>query len=563
MNFSDLFNRDSFIRSVRRASVTLRDTGLISNEDILDIAINESYPRIALILVSTKAKDGNNDKPILGGLGPNSNYMDQMREVQRLLESSIYAEGINRVAISLTAATCIKQIPLNSDVQLFDLAKNLEDQAISDLDRIMGLISETGIVTAEDESNSLEANSGEPKIYISSSLDLSTIKEEDFDLVVRDTAKTNSVRLANVSIPPGKVGLCWIGLTGTMLSGSVETGFFIQDGDSTESITESVSMSINELSSEGSSSVIASPNRGSLLTTSLSYKKKELYPSSTKNRDKALYFEIEPRIHSISFSSRTLSTVFNKELVNIKFYTLPDTSSPLSSYLSRRFSKECEPIPGLVYGVIPQYKLLNDRGPHSLLMEVDKQAAAADLNNRLDTIDTFYFRIKSDIPAFSTEITVRSSSPLIEGFTDWTVDIGPEDTQESIAFKVLNGFYRNHEQCLLVGGMPQANAVQMIPYSKSKYETRVVADILNVPSYLEVATGSAMVPLTQYRAEPRSVVVKIVPDQTSHLNDDSTAPYGASSTSYRSLSKPMQNVYDRIDLLRKSREDLYRGRPYA
>ena len=57
MNFSDLIDRDSFIKSVRRASVTLRDTSLIANEDILDIGLNETYPRIALILITTKAKD--------------------------------------------------------------------------------------------------------------------------------------------------------------------------------------------------------------------------------------------------------------------------------------------------------------------------------------------------------------------------------------------------------------------------------------------------------------------------------------------------------------------------
>lgn len=556
MDFSQLIDRDSFIRSVRRASVTLRDTSLVSNDDIIDIGINESYPRIALILVTTKAKDGSNsDKPILGGIGPTANYTDQMKEVQRVLDTSVYRDGIYRVAVALTASSCLKQIPLNSDVYLLDLAKDLEKQALSDLDRIMGLISEVGIVS-KDQNTFDRAADGEPRIYVANALDLSTIKEEEFDLVIKESARTNSVRMhESIEIPESRVGLCWIGLTGTYLSASVQTGFFIKNGDTTEDLIERISLNINELSSIGSSSIIASPNRGPAISSNLSYSKKELYPDSGKNRDKSLYFDLAPRIHGIAFSSRTLSATFNKELVSIKFYSLEDVGAPLEFYLENRHLGI--PLEGVVYGVIPQYKALDKQGPHSLLMEVDKQSASADPLNRSDEIDTFYFRVKKGEEPFSSSLRFRSSSPLYEGVTEWSIPIGPEDTEESIAFKVLEGMYQRHEECLLVGAMPNNNAVQIVPYSKSKYETRIAADVLDVPPYIEVATGNTMIPLTPYRSASRSVVVKIVPDQTKHLNDDATAPYGASTSAYRSLSKPMQGVYDRIGMLRRSREDPY------
>jgi hypothetical protein len=560
MNYTDLIkDKDKFLRSVRRTSVTLRDTGLISNEDILEIAFNETYPRVSLILITTKAKDGNTEKPILGGMGPNTDYLTQSKEVWRLLENSIYSEGINRVVISLTASTCLKQIPLNSEVQLFELAKNIEDQAISDLDRIMGLIVSTGVITVDQQIEEDE-ETGEPKLYISNELDITTLSKEDFDSIIRDSAKTDKARFKDrIYIPDNQVGICWISLTGTMLSGSVETGFFIKDGETTESLIESVAMSVNELSSRGSVSVIASPNRGASKLTNIEYRKRELYPEDELNRDKQLYFDMDVRLHNISFSTRSLSTTFNRELIVIKFYTFDNLSAPLSFYLKNKFSPNARPIEGLVYGTIPKYKALDNRGPHSLFLNVNKQSASADLLNRAEEINTFYFKLVEDQPIYRTFITVRSSSPVIEGVTSWQVQIEEQDTEQSIAFKILDSFYKHHEQCLLVGSMPQPNAVQIIPYTKSKYESRSVTDVINVPPFLEVATGNTMVPLTQYKADARSIVVKIVPDQTKSINDDATAPYGASTSTYRTLSQPMQNVYDRIGTIRRSKEERYKG----
>lgn len=560
MNYTDLIkDKEKFLRSVRRTSVTLRDTGLVSNEDILDIAISEVYPRVSLILITSKAKDGNNLKPILGGIGFNKDYSEQSKEVWRVFDNSVYSEGIYRVVISLTASQCLKQIPLNSEIQLFDLAKNLEDQALADLDRIMGLISSNGVITAEEDVDEDSNTDGYPRLYISQSLNKSTITEDDFSLVVRDTARTDSVRFQeSIVIPDGYIGVAWIGLTGTVLLGSVESGFFIRNGDTTELITEVLASTINDIASRGSTSVIASPNRGHSRFLSLDYRKRELYPDTDKDREKQLYFDIYGRIHYLSFGAKNLSTYFSKELISVKFFLCKDLGLPLNSYYNQRYTSL--PIDGLVYGTISDYKSLDNKGPHSLFLEIGKQSAAADLLNRTEDINTFYFRILKDVEPYKSEIVFRSSSPVIDGYTNWSIEIDINDNEESIAFKVLEGLYKNHESCLLVGGMPQANAVQIIPYTKSKYETRVVADILDVPLFLEVATGTPMTPLTPYRSQSRSVVVKIVPDQTKSLNDDATAPYGANSASFKSLSKPMQNVYDRLGKLREGKEYPYRWR---
>lgn len=551
MNYADLIkDKDKFIRSVRRASVTIRDTSFISNDDIIEIAISEVYPRVSLILITSKAKEGNSLQPVFGGVGKGLDYTHQSNEVQRIFENSIYSEGIYRVVISLTSSQCLKQIPLNSDIHLFDLAKNLEDQALADLDRIMGLIAANGVIEP-DKDNNTEDNS-EYRLYISSSIDKNTIPPEDFDQIIKDVAKTNKVRFKEeIHIPKGYVGICWIGLTGTVLLGSVDSGFFIRDRDTTELIIENLAFAVNEISSRGSSSIIASPNRGQSRFLSLDYRKREIYPDLESNREKQLFFDMEGRIHYVSFAAKNLSTYFSKELISVKFYLVEDRGLSINQYLSERFY--AEPIEGLVYGTVSDYKSLDDKGPHSLFLDIGKQSASADLLNRTNEINTFYFKILPNIERYDSTITFRSSSPIIDGYTEWSIDISSLDNEESIAFKLLEGLYRSHESCLLVGGMPQANAVQIIPYTKSKYETRCVADVINVPKFIEVATGTPMTPLTPYRSQSRSVVVKIVPDQTKSLNDDSTAPYGATSTTYKSLSKQMQGVYDRIGKLRERR----------
>lgn len=566
MNYTDLIkDKDKFLRSVRRTSVTIRDTGLISNEDILEIAIGEVYPRVALILITSKAKDGNTIKPILGGVGPDKDYLQQSKEVWRILDNSIYSEGVYRVVISLTASQCLKQIPLNSEIQLFDLAKNLEEQALSDLDRIMGLIAVNGVVSVnnngEDGDNEESETDNYPRLYISQSIDKSSLSEEDFDSVIRDSARTDRVRFKeSISIKEGYLGVCWVGLTGTVLLGSIESGFFINNGDTTELITERLASCINDIASRGSTSVIASPNRGRSRFITLDYRKRELYPESISSREKQLYFDIDGRLHYLSFAAKNLSTYFSKELISIKFFTSKDENLPLTYYFSKRY--ESLPIDGLVYGTIPNYKSLDNKGPHSLFLDIGKQSAASDLLNRAEEINTFYFRFIPNEERYKSTINFRSSSPAIDGHTSWSIEVCPNDNEESLAFKFLEGLYSNHESCLLVGAMPQANAVQIIPYTRSKFETRVVADVMDVPMYIEVATGTPMTPLTPYRSQSRSLVVKIVPDQVKGLNDDATAPYGASSTTFRSLSKPMQNVYDRIGKLREEREYPYKWKDY-
>lgn len=541
---------DSFIRQVRRASITLRDTGLVSNEDIIEAAKSDAYPRVSLIIASTKTSLANDAGAALGGVGPTIDYSSQYREIKRLMIDSPYAEGIHRVAAALTASICIKQVPLNSDIQLFDLGKQLEDQALADLDRIIGVVNIMGVPSSGTNTGALSTTA----IYLSSSIDMATIPVNAFDKVKGSSAAINGVKTNESINVEDEVGVCWIYITGTLTNQEVSTGFLINESYTIEDILESAALSINDACISRSSSILCSPNRGELSRYSLAYKKHELYRvlPDDPNSDKELSFTISTRIHRLELTSRTLSTTINRELISIKLYKLPIELAPdLSTALSNRYSDLATPIEGVVYGTTYNYYALDNKGPHSLLIDVEKQSASADLSQQKDQVDTFYFQLEKDYKPEDIQgvLSVRIASPPNGEYTTWSIDVSNSSAEE-VAFHLLSSMYERHLVSQLLGAMPQSNAVQVVPYIRVREEVRMVMDITELPLGLSIATGTSLSILTQYKPIPRSVMVKLVPDQTLDKDDINSGPYAATSSSPVNKGPRLQSVYDRIDLLR-------------
>jgi hypothetical protein len=561
MNFSldpdliELVDSDSFIRKVRRTSITLSDTGLISNEDIREIAIGESFPRVALILATTRSKKGSELRPVFGGLGPKVDYDSQYREIRRVLFSSVYSEGIQRVVAALTAALSIKQIPLNSDVQLFDLGKDLETQALSDLDRLIGLIEVTGIQALDSTSST--PTSLDPNLYLASSINPLYLSQEVFSKIRGRSGTLEDVQVStSISIPIGYRGFCWIYITGTSITREVETGFFIEDGQLVEEVMESISLSINEACIEKDSTLISSPNRGPLRKETLTYKQSDIYPSGGLDtvENKEITFTLSTRIHYITFSSRTLSTDVNRELVSIRLYVLPqEIAITKEMAISNRYNPELIDMEGIVYGTKNEYYCLDKRGPHSVLIDVERGAASADVSNQKDQIDTIYFRLKPgcDVSEVRGPLSIRIASPPNEEYTEWYIDVEPSTSPEEITFQLLSSMYERHIHSKLLGSMPHSNALQIIPFIKTEDEVRMVLDITQVPDCIEVATGTSLKPLTQFKGEPRSIAVKTLANLIGEGNKSSTtSPHGARITTPINKSSRLQAVYDKVDYLK-------------
>jgi hypothetical protein len=558
----DLINSESFIRKVRRTSITLGSAGLISNEDIKEIALGESFPRVALILSTTRSKKGSDINPVFGGLGPRVDYEAQYREIRRVILSSVYSEGIQRIVASLTAALCIKQIPLNSDVQLFDLGKELENQALSDLDRIIGLIEVAGV---QSSNATTEPASSDPNLYFSSSIDPSYISEEVFSKIRGRAAVLEDVQLLpNLEVPQGYKAFCWIYITGTSISREVETGFFIEDGALVEEVIESIALHTNEACIEKDSTLLCSPNRGSLKRETLTYKKSELHPTSLDgDANKEITFTLSTRIHYITFSSRTLSTEVNRELVSIRLYLLPEELAlDKDMAIANRYSSYASELEGIVYGTKNTYYSLDKRGPHSLLMDVERGASSADISNQVDQIDTLYFRLKPGCSSSDVKgsLRIRIASPPNEGYTEWSIDTTSITTPEGLALDLLSSMYERHLDSKLLGAMPHSNAIQVIPFTKTENEVRMVLDLIEVPRCIEVATGTSLKPLTQYKEDARSISVKTLATLPSDTNNSSiTSPHAARATSPIGKSKRLQSVYDKMDFLKSVDKHRYRG----
>jgi hypothetical protein len=118
---------------VRRYSVLLQRTSL---KDIFNIIVQDSDPRIALVLAAAKSKVDNT--PLFGGLDAVKElmYADPDRPGLTLFTNrNLFSDGIRRVSAALTASRLIGQLAQVKEQAAH--ADIIEKQAIEDLDRIV------------------------------------------------------------------------------------------------------------------------------------------------------------------------------------------------------------------------------------------------------------------------------------------------------------------------------------------------------------------------------------------------------------------------------------------
>jgi hypothetical protein len=536
----DIVRNDLFIKRVRRQALTLLNSNHYKDEDIIDIALHETYPRISLILSSSKTDTKDGPVPIFGGIGPRIDYELQYRQILSLLKDSPYSEGIHRVAIVLTASSLIKSIPLNADIKLLELGKDIETGALADLDRLIGLISNT-----DNAKNKPEPGVSDT-LYLASSINLSTIPPTIFD---RSTG-INSARgvevYDSIYIPEGRIGVAWVYLTGTSIQGYSELGIWIQDGMDVEELGDSIARSINDLSAFHQANIICSFNRGISKTEPLSKYKRDLYPGITEGRDSIINFSITARVHSLRLASRRLSTAIRRDMVIVKLYTLPDTVKDITEAINLRHSDLSEDIGSILYGITPEYSTLATKGPHSLIIDTDKQSVSAD--PALDSsirLDTLYFSASGPIQGGVLEIRTTNPSMTPIG---WFLQIPDGATPEYITTLLLTSIQERQLDTLLIGAMTRADAITLTSSIRSYEEVRVGFDIIQHPANLLIALGNSFRPFTNATEGPRSLILIPQQDQRSDMTD-LASPAAAVVAKYRHSGR-LQRAYDRIDLMR-------------
>lgn len=491
-----------FLDAVRAYCILLKSTNTtLTDDEIRQVALTHSYPRIGLILATSKDKEG---APILGGMGAEQDYKAQYLQVIRLITSPPYRDDIHRIAAQLTAAQLIKQLPLNSTLQFFNLGVQLEEQAIKDLERMSGTIS----LSKSQVSTQLA-------IYIHS-------------------------QSGAVQTPPPSKPYCWYYITtldtNNYLS-SKEGLIELPQGDINNAIHH-LTGELNEAFIDAGANLIANPNQIQV-------------SDDTAQGVKVIY--------SLGISSRLNSPKVSREMIAIRFLSCTQTN--IHEY---KDNITIDHIPNLEYGVYPES--LTQQGPHSLVIDVkagdaSKLATSATSSSstqgkgatKTPLIDTIYFKGEG----LQGQLVYRVSTPDLLGNTPYRT-IEATHNANRLALDLLQDLHNNRWQNLVIGSLPYPYALRaVIANPLENNQLKVVIDLISLPVGLEVALGDELYRATPYEPGPRSVTLLAV--NLLHGGSGGTANnqgatlggqvYGSASVLNKKMSPRLQAVYDKLNQL--------------
>lgn len=559
-----------FIKAVRTYSFISKSEGSISNDDINTIAINDVYPRILTRIALTTDKNG---IPIFGGIGESKEYGVQYLKSMDVLNMLPYSLGLKRVAIALTASAIIRFIPLKSDITLLDAAESIEKGALSDLDKLIGILSnDSKTVSALQKLDSTQ-NTSYKALFISQDIDERTVPIDAFTHIVDTIALYKGANVyPKIIIPDNHLGICIVTLSCQVKQAILKEAFIIENGSTTTDIVTVVSQVINELNIELGTGIIASPNKGAPELVKIPISSVRLYPDSSINKNLQLYIELTPAIDVIEIVSQVLSPVRDKEVLMVDFYTVPlpqSSSVPLSSQnLINMVKSNYRGIKGLVFGTIGKYSELTNKGPHSAVIEIDKgtlitkqeQAilnpgeSAIDLKQDI-VLDTFHFRLAKNYTFIAPSvITIRvNTQPITLETNIWSLNFIGGSLDDLIS-QLLDSIFINSRPSSLVAAITSPYALQVVPHLITDDETRIVIDLINLPLGVEVSTGTDRLFITPFKGGTRSVNVPAVRVSASELskridNVLKTSPNQLSSANKSSVSN--DKVSDKLVSIRE------------
>ena len=230
-------------------------------------------------------------------------------------------------------------------------------------------------------------------------------------------------------------------------------------------------------------------------------------------------------------------------------------------------------IEGLLYGLNKSYSYLDKKGPKSVLLAVENgnlkvinpnSTSSNPTNNYV--IDTFYFRLAEGIFSVTGTLKIRVAStklidvPEIFSFlnpVDQTLDIVLENASaEEAAVEVLKAIHLISQYTDVLSALVYPYALQFTAFKRTKEEVKEVIDILQVPSGLEIATGSSGLEKTPYRSKPRSLIVEatLIPSSLRRYTPiDSSGKRGEVQKVLLAEDKSLQAVKDKLNFLYQPR----------
>lgn len=315
---------NNFIKLVRPLCVLTQGASFISNEDIVFQGLQQ-FNNIGLVLCA--AKDRDNTQLFKSP----TTY----QAVLNLITNSEYSSGLINVAAELTAANIIRSLPLNDSLRLIDRGNTLEQRAYSNLDRIIFLYTNNNAVTTNTTNNGLTEY-----FFFAPALDKTTLPDTSFDVGL----ETEIINLTNVQAAPfitvnsNQISFIYYNIlksepgTPPLLNEGATEAF---NGETVESLIFRLTSDINNLctnvyttgiDSYPFSNLLAVPTRTINRDTSISVKKKDLYPNTTTFKNKVANFLVNLYSVYIEFSARRLSTIVATEAIVVRPITIHKAS---------------------------------------------------------------------------------------------------------------------------------------------------------------------------------------------------------------------------------------------
>lgn len=671
---------ESFLNSIKTDFVSMVTSNSVilesyqrKQDEVIRIALKQVYPRIGLRLSAAKNLD---NSPLFSTLNytqsqlataSNTNIRLGLYEnVITLMTdaSSIYSQGITNVAASLTAAILIKSIPINNDIKNIDLGEGIEKNAFADLDKIVELYRGN---EASNINNALLPTNFEESIYIALDIDKTTLPASYFNVgevnevinIEKAYPSANVRALNNLTIPSNKLAFGWYYISGTeyedvqstdmdslvpsiRILPPLEGAFLVNNNDTSEDIIFNLANELNDAGLSRDTNVIASPNLGSLTSTSVVLPKKKIYPDEVdKSYDKKIAsFRLQNKLDYLNFTARRRSSIVNRELIILKFFTLDKVNLAQTKlatninftgttftyignwtnstnyekgnivdynsrvYVCKQSSTNNIPsistdywvslftnseelaiyrgisqdyVEGLVYGLTNSFTNLDKKGPKSILLDVEKGdlkivSSTSNVTKDTNSINTFYFKLSDSSVLVSGVLKLRVSStklldvPEIFSFLnpiDKTLDITLTNaTAEDVALEILKAVYQISQYTDVLSALVYPYALEFTAFKRTKEEVQEVIDIVQVPSGLDVATGSSIVEKTPYKNKARSLVINaiVIPSQLRrHALIDNGSGTKANSGQVVLLKedKSLQTVKDKLNFLYQPRSGGY------
>ena len=226
-----------------------------------------------------------------------------------------------------------------------------------------------------------------------------------------------------------------------------------------------------------------------------------------------------------------------------------------------------------MYGLTNSFTNLDKKGPKSILLDVEKGdlkivSSTSNVTKDTNSINTFYFKLSDSSVLVSGVLKLRISStklldvPEIFSFLnpiDKTLDITLTNaTADDVALEILKAVYQTSQYTDVLSALVYPYALEFTAFKRTKEEVQEVIDIVQVPSGLDVATGSSIVEKTPYKNKARSLVINaiVIPSQLRrHALIDNGSGTKANSGQVVLLKedKSLQAVKDKLNFLYQPR----------